>query len=106
MCPKTLTTQENNSNKKPTNQQFCLDARNHYPQIKHHTPPPRWSDNTSPTPPGIRTTPGVVSGPNSVFGRKACRRTTTKRHHPHGDCCCAPNPHPLQVRIPHGPAST
>ena len=21
-----------------------LDARNHYPQIKHHTPPPRWSD--------------------------------------------------------------
>ena len=22
-----------------------LDARNHYPQIKHHTPPPRWSDN-------------------------------------------------------------
>ena len=26
------------------------DARNHYPQIKHHTPPPRWSDNTPPTP--------------------------------------------------------
>jgi len=26
-----------------------LDARNHYPQNKHHTPPPRWSDNT-PTP--------------------------------------------------------
>ena len=22
-----------------------LDARNHYPQIKHHTPPPKWSDN-------------------------------------------------------------
>ena len=25
-----------------------LDARNHYPQVKHHTPPPRWSDNTQP----------------------------------------------------------
>src|SRR3954463_363892 len=21
-----------------------LDARNHYPQIKHHTPPPKWSN--------------------------------------------------------------
>jgi hypothetical protein len=29
---------------------LLLDARNHYPQIKHHTPPPKWSDNT-PTPP-------------------------------------------------------
>lgn len=25
----------------------ALDARNHYPQIKHHTPPPRWSDNNT-----------------------------------------------------------
>jgi hypothetical protein len=24
----------------------CLDARNHYPQIKHHTPPPKRSNNT------------------------------------------------------------
>ena len=23
----------------------CLDARNHYPQIKHHTPPPKQGDN-------------------------------------------------------------
>src|ERR1700744_1053147 len=59
MCPKTLTTQENNSNKNATNQQFCLDARNHYPQIKHHTPPPRWSDNHP-------NQPGVASKPNSV----------------------------------------
>ena len=27
-----------------------LDARNHYPQIKHHTPPPRWSDKQTQTP--------------------------------------------------------
>src|SRR6201986_4044854 len=46
---KHLQTQENNSNKNATNQQFCLDARNHYPQIKHHTPPPRWSDTTTRT---------------------------------------------------------
>ena len=37
-----------------------LDARNHYPQIKHHTPPPRWSDNnhtrkTGATPKGENT---------------------------------------------------
>jgi hypothetical protein len=24
-----------------------LDARNHYPQIKHHTPPPKQGDNQS-----------------------------------------------------------
>ena len=70
---KHLQTQENNSNKNATNQQFCLDARNHYPQIKHHTPPPRWSDNTDPDPNGPRTTPGVVSGPNSVPGVLALR---------------------------------
>lgn len=35
---------------KQTRHKPCLlDARNHYPQNKHHTPPPRWSDNT-PTP--------------------------------------------------------
>jgi hypothetical protein len=30
---------------------LLLDARNHYPQIKHHTPPPKWSGNrlTCPT---------------------------------------------------------
>jgi hypothetical protein len=28
----------------------CLDARNHYPQIKHHTPPPKIGATTSPIP--------------------------------------------------------
>ncbi len=57
-----------------------LDARNHYPQIKHHTPPPRWSDNTHAPPPQQQmeagtprptseTTRGpVASKPNSVSG--------------------------------------
>ena len=43
-----------------------LDARNHYPQIKHHTPPPKRGDNQSHP---IRR-PGrkglVASKPNSV----------------------------------------
>ena len=55
------------------------DARNHYPQIKHHTPPPRWSD-TRPSPRRKNVTiPGfphsgrrdgrpVASKPNSVSG--------------------------------------
>ena len=39
-----------------------LDARNHYPILKHHTPPPRWRDNI------VTSAPSVVSGPNSVSG--------------------------------------
>src|SRR5208283_576661 len=27
-------------------QRIHLDARNHYPILKHHTPPPRWGDTT------------------------------------------------------------
>lgn len=31
---------------RPAAQQFCVqDARNHYPQIKHHTPPPKQGNN-------------------------------------------------------------
>src|ERR1700748_2318132 len=86
---KHLQTQENNSNKNATNQQFCLDARNHYPQIKHHTPPPRWSDNTTPEASRPGTTLGVVSGPHSVSGSNACLQKD--------DCCCAPSPRPLQT---------
>ena len=42
-----------------------LDARNHYPQIKHHTPPPKQGDNTPPDP-QTRNSGLVVSKPNSV----------------------------------------
>ncbi len=46
-----------------------LDARNHYPQIKHHTPPPRWSDNQASHPTqGPEKNGPVASGPNSVSG--------------------------------------
>lgn len=58
-----------------------LDARNHYPQIKHHTPPPKRGNNKNPQPPEqtqeakSRHLPPtqqarglVVSKPNSVSG--------------------------------------
>ena len=58
-----------------------FDARNHYPQIKHHTPPPKRGNNKNPQPPEqtqeaksrhlppTQQTRGlVVSKPNSVSG--------------------------------------
>ena len=30
----------------PRGQRVHLDARNHYPILKHHTPPSRWGDST------------------------------------------------------------
>ena len=47
----------------------CLDARNHYPQIKHHTPPPKRGDNQVLSPvshTGRRDSGPVASKPNSV----------------------------------------
>ena len=46
--------------KRAGGQRSCaLDARNHYPQIKHHTPPPKRSDNTPhPINRDAHTTPG------------------------------------------------
>ena len=46
------------------------DARNHYPQIKHHTPPPRWSDikPTAPSPGTARTPPVSHTRDEEVTG--------------------------------------
>ena len=44
---KHLQTQKNTQQKTLQKiQRSCLDARNHYPTLKHHTPPPRWGDST------------------------------------------------------------
>ena len=68
----------------PGTRTMRLDARNHYPQIKHHTPPPSRATTTTPHhhPPPV-SDPGrpalphparvgaagpVASGPNSVSG--------------------------------------
>src|SRR5580698_10289192 len=40
-----------NCTSKTHNKNCCaLDARNHYPQIKHHTPPPSGAETNSPSP--------------------------------------------------------
>src|ERR1700747_2999186 len=84
MRPKTLTNtktkvnHQNCTNKHaPPRATHPLDARNHYPITKHHTPPPRRGDNT-----------GVASGPNSVPAALLLSRR---------NCCCAPSPHPLRA---------
>ena len=84
---------------------LLLDARNHYPQIKHHTPPPKWSDKQTHLPdPVTRTRPHppvspkgrsgrgpVASKPNSVFSDPSPERDTKV-------CCVHQNRHPLQGR--------
>jgi hypothetical protein len=58
-----------------------LDARNHYPTLKHHTPPPKQGNNT-PTPPH----------PQQVKRRACCLRTQ--------QCVWRPPPadHPVNQR--------
>ena len=71
----------------------ALDARNHYPQIKHHTPPPKTGRQHAPQGAPWDCGP-VVSKPNSVSGDSpagSISRSPTGR-----DVCCAPNPRPLQ----------
>lgn len=58
----------------------CSDARNHYPQIKHHTPPPKQGNNSTSHPTqGPGNYGPVVSKPNSVSGNssKQCSHTTS-----------------------------
>src|SRR3954462_6476077 len=55
---------------KGTDTTCVLDARNHYPQIKHHTPPPKMERQPRPIPgfphSGRRDSGLVASKPNSV----------------------------------------
>ncbi len=58
-----------------------IDARNHYPVLKHHTPPPRRWDNT--------------------WNKSECCLRTQQCVG--GQLCChAPGSRPLQTRTPHG----
>jgi hypothetical protein len=80
-------------------QNLLLDARNHYPQIKHHTPPPKQGNNTASRSPGNSGL--VVSKPNSVSD-------DLRQPHPHGvsrgpaRLLCT-QPAPLQRRAPSRP---
>ena len=74
---------------KPTTEPCLLDARNHYPQNKHHTPPPRWSDNT-PTPTKGATT-GLLPQDPTVCPTHKGRPPETITLPAVGDqsCCCS-----------------
>lgn len=77
----------------------CSDARNHYPQIKHHTPPPKQGNNSTSHPTqGPGNHGPVVSKPNSVSGNssKQCSHTTSHV------CCCTKPPPTTGERVPHG----
>jgi hypothetical protein len=76
------------------------DARNHYPQIKHHTPPPKQGNNTPPDPQTWNNGP-VVSQPNSVSDDSVRPKPVGPQH-----VCCAPNPAHYRQRVPHGSAGT
>lgn len=61
--------QETKIAKQTRPQEPCsLDARNHYPQNKHHTPPPSVRRQHTHPPQGATNGP-VASGPNSVPGQ-------------------------------------
>src|SRR3954454_16358933 len=72
---------------KGTDTTCVLDARNHYPQIKHHTPPPKMERQPPPIPgfphSGRRDSGLVVSKPNSVSGNPStgCPITRTPYRH-------------------------
>ena len=78
------------------------DARNHYPQIKHHTPPPKWGDNQVPRT-AVRAPPNLKPGDTGLLSQSpiVCSmipppaRSLDPR--PTETACRAPEPNPLQA---------
>ena len=87
----------------------CLDARNHYPQIKHHTPPPKPGATTRQPRPQARNNGPVVSKPNSVSGDFPDRNPEKLNPLAAPRLLCT-QPAPLQQRVPSrqrlGPSAT
>ncbi len=100
-----------------------VDARNHYPRIKHHTPPPKPGATTHlPPHTGAREHRPVVSKPNSVLGdppnptprgrrrrflsSSICTRTRSTTETPRTGATGPSNESPDNRLIPHdvGPA--
>lgn len=89
-----INTQTHPQDPKASRADICvLDARNHYPQIKHHTPPPKQGNNTPPTPHRGQGKTGLLSQSPIVCLMIRCRhpRRTTQ-------VCRAPEPDPLQIQ--------
>jgi hypothetical protein len=77
----------------------CMsDARNHYPQIKHHTPPPKHEATTSPIP-GFPQRDEEIAGllsQSPIVCPTIPSPASITRHPYRLNVCCAPEPHPLQ----------
>ena len=83
------------------------DARNHYPQIKHHTPPPKQGDNSPSAPTGteqqglLSQSPIVclmIPAPASPPANHVCcctRTGATTATGPSNESLHSPNPHDL-----------
>lgn len=103
----TIQTEHTNPTPKKGQSLCALDARNHYPQIKHHTPPPKRGNNTLCHPTataGPKRTAGlVVSKPNSVSGSHH-RNQEPKPSIPlqHYMFVVHPTPDHYSLRVPHG----
>ena len=83
-----------------------FDARNHYPQIKHHTPPPKRGNNKNPQPPtnsrrpraGIyhqRSRPAGLLSQSPIVCPAVSRSSVS---HTTSHCLLCTKPRPLQAK--------
>ena len=93
---------------------FASDARNHYPQIKHHTPPPKQGNNNHPRhssgghpqrggnlSPVSHTRDEEIAGLLSQSPIVCLAISSTGVSPPTQHVCCAPDPDPLQIEAIH-----
>jgi hypothetical protein len=88
---KHLQTQKNNSTKTLQIQQFCLDARNHYPIKQTPHPTTKMERHHLTRPRKAKTTQVLPQDP--IVCRRNCRRLAR----PGRQSCCAPSRRPLQT---------
>ena len=112
---------------RPETKRVRLDARNHYPQIKHHTPPPSRATTRTPNNPHPQhrrqTRPGenirsqhqpptgpacepVASGPNSVSGDTEAIKPRTPAKNKFSKCLLRTHPNTHYRRRAHIPTTT
>ena len=125
--PQQRTNQPAPDHNRPETKRVRLDARNHYPQIKHHTPPPSRATTKTPNNPHPQhrrqTRPGenirsqhqpptgpacepVASGPNSVSGDTEAIKPRTPAKKKILKCLLRTHPNTHYRRRAHIPTTT
>jgi hypothetical protein len=98
---KNCTTNKHNTTHQPVRASCSPDARNHYPQIKHHTPPPK--TRRQPTlSPVSHTRDEEIAGLLSQ-SPIVCLAVISSGYTRTGNVCCAPNPRHYSGGLLHGP---